>query len=141
MPKLQAQEVKWSDWIEFNGDECPLPPGTLHRLRFRDGDSVTDDDPDSWIWDRIGGRSEIVAYAVLAGVVPKDEQPAPVANSHPAIWPLVIAEMEARDKLGRERYGVPLQPHNGRDTLRDAYEEALDLCAYLRAAIYERDGK
>lgn len=57
------------------------------------------------------------------------------------IWPLVIREMEARDQLGRERYGVPLQPHNGRDALLDAFEEALDLCAYLRQAIYERDGK
>lgn len=57
------------------------------------------------------------------------------------IWPIVINEMEARDQLGRERYGVPLTAHNGRDALWDAYEEALDLCAYLRQAIYERDGK
>ena len=67
------------------------------------------------------------------------EQPAPIPNDKPAIWPLVVADMQARDKLGRERYGVPLQPNNGRDSLRDAYEEALDLCAYLRQAIYERD--
>jgi len=33
-----------------------------------------------------------------------------------------------------------LVPHNGRDALRDAYEEALDLCQYLRQALYERDG-
>jgi hypothetical protein len=69
------------------------------------------------------------------------EQPPPKATQHPAIWPLVIKEMHARDQLGRERYGVPLQPYNGRDALRDAYEEALDLCAYLRQAIYERDGR
>lgn len=68
------------------------------------------------------------------------EQPAPIANDRPAVWPLVIADMKARDRLGRERYGVPLQPGNGRDALRDAYEEALDLCAYLRQAICERDG-
>lgn len=41
--------------------------------------------------------------------------------------------------LGVTRYGTPLQPHNGRDALRDAYEEALDLVHYLRQAIYERD--
>ena len=41
----------------------------------------------------------------------------------------------------RAKYGVGLQPHNGRDVLRDAYEEALDLCVYLRQAIFERDGK
>ena len=69
------------------------------------------------------------------------EQPAPVANELPAVWPLVIMDMAARDQVGRACYGVPLQPHNGRDALRDAYEEALDLCAYLRQAIMERDGR
>ena len=57
------------------------------------------------------------------------------------IWPTVIREMHERDQLGRERYGRPLTPHNGRDALRDAYEEAQDLCAYLRQAMFERDGK
>jgi hypothetical protein len=69
------------------------------------------------------------------------EQPKPIANDKPAVWDLVLADMQARDKVGRERYGVPLQPHNGRDALRDAYEEALDLAVYLRQAIYERGGK
>jgi hypothetical protein len=32
-----------------------------------------------------------------------------------------------------------LQPHNGRDCLMDAYQEALDLAMYLRQAIFERD--
>ena len=69
------------------------------------------------------------------------DQPAPIRNDLPAVWPLVISDMQARDALGRARYGTPLQPHNGRDALRDAFEEALDLCVYLRQAIYERDGK
>jgi hypothetical protein len=69
------------------------------------------------------------------------EQSAPVANDQPAVWPLVVADMTARDAEGRRKYGVPLQPHNGRDVLIDAYQEALDLCVYLRQAIYERDGK
>ena len=38
------------------------------------------------------------------------------------------------------RYGTALQPHNGRDALLDAYEEALDLAMYLKQAIVERDG-
>lgn len=41
------------------------------------------------------------------------------------------ADMQARDRLGAKRYGTRLQPHNGRDSLRDAYEEALDACVYL----------
>lgn len=72
---------------------------------------------------------------------PPESQPAPTPNQRPAVWPLVMVDMAGRDKLGRERYGTPLQPHNGRDTLRDAYEEALDLAVYLRTAMYERDGK
>ncbi len=65
----------------------------------------------------------------------------PKTNNRAAIWPLVIADMQARDAVGRERYGTPLQPFNGRDALMDAYEEALDLCAYLRQAIEERRGE
>lgn len=74
-------------------------------------------------------------------VAQHQEQPAPTANQHPAVWPLVMVDMASRDKLGRERYGLPLQPHNGRDMLRDIYEELLDAAVYIRAAIYERDGK
>lgn len=69
-----------------------------------------------------------------------DEQPAPVGNDQPAVWDLVIADMHERDHVGRQRYGTPLQPANGRDALLDAYQEALDLCVYLRQAIYERNG-
>lgn len=37
-----------------------------------------------------------------------------------------------RRQVGLDRYGQLLCPNNRRDTLRDALEEALDLCAYLR---------
>jgi hypothetical protein len=33
---------------------------------------------------------------------------------------------------------VPLQAHNGRNALIDAYQEALDLVVYLRQAIEEQ---
>lgn len=69
-----------------------------------------------------------------------DPQPPPRANLHPPVWPLVFKDMLDRHAEGERKYGVPLQPHNGRDALVDAYQEALDLCVYLRQAIYERDG-
>lgn len=69
------------------------------------------------------------------------EQAPPVANAHPAVWPLVLDDMKARDGEGRRKYGVPLQPHNGRDTLVDLYQELLDAAVYTRTLIYERDGK
>lgn len=68
-------------------------------------------------------------------------QPAPEASNSPAAWDLVMQDMQDRDRFGHEKYGVRLQPHNGRDALKDAYQEALDLAVYLRSAIYERDGE
>jgi len=65
------------------------------------------------------------------------EQPAPQA-SEGDVWALIIHDMSQRRQGGIEKYGTPLQPHNGRDALVDAYQEALDLVVYLRQAIEER---
>lgn len=78
-------------------------------------------------------------------------EPAPKRTDTPAVWPIVVRELEghlpgapewlvqrltrdleARDAHGREKYGVALQVVNGRDAAADAYQEALDLCAYSR---------
>lgn len=69
---------------------------------------------------------------------PGDQQ-LPVPNQHPAIADLVRDDIEQRRQIGIARYGTPLQPHNGRDALRDLYEELLDGACYIRQAIYERD--
>lgn len=66
------------------------------------------------------------------------DQPPPLAREGRPIWELVVEDMQERDRIGRERYGTPLQAHNGRDALVDAYQEALDLAVYLRQAIEER---
>ncbi len=89
----------------------------------------------------MGFFDERAAGEASAETVSSIDQPPPVRNSHPAIWNLVIVDMRERDQVGRARYGTPLQPHNGRDALMDAYAEALDLTAYLRQAIFERDGQ
>jgi hypothetical protein len=65
-------------------------------------------------------------------------KPAESSDEKTPIWDLVITDMKARDRVGRERYGRPLHANNGRDALMDAYEEALDLAVYLRQAIEER---
>jgi len=54
------------------------------------------------------------------------------------ILPLVISDLQRRNIMGIKKYGTTLQSHNGRDCLMDAYQEALDLCMYLRQAIEER---
>lgn len=68
-------------------------------------------------------------------------EPDPIPNTEPAVWELVQRDMMARNGFGIAKYGTPLQPNNGRNALKDAYEEALDLCVYLRQALYERDGE
>lgn len=70
-----------------------------------------------------------------------EEQTMPTKNALPYVWSLVIRDMVDRDIVGVKRYGTRLQPNNGRDSLRDALDEALDLACYLRQVIYERDGK
>lgn len=86
--------------------------------------------------------------------MPRTEQPAPVPTDATPSWELVIHDLALhggephlsslvavdameRDARGRETYGVPLQAGNGRDTLRDAYEEILDFTVYMRTAIAE----
>jgi hypothetical protein len=71
--------------------------------------------------------------------IPMGEQPAPIPNDSIPIVDLVMQDLQSRKALGIQRYGTPLQAGNGRDALQDAYEEALDLCQYLRQAIEERN--
>ena len=47
------------------------------------------------------------------------------------------AHLRDRIALGREKYGEALRTRNGRDSLRDAYEEALDCALYLTQAAEE----
>jgi hypothetical protein len=69
-------------------------------------------------------------------------EPPPHRNiMQPAVWDLVLADMQGRDRQGEKQYGVRLQPHNGRDALKDLYQELLDAIVYCRQAIYERDGE
>lgn len=68
------------------------------------------------------------------------EQPKPRANDTTPIIDLVKSDLEERRRKGIETYGTPLRAWNGRDALQDAYEEALDLCCYLRQVIEERGG-
>lgn len=44
---------------------------------------------------------------------------------------------DARNEFGVKKYGTPLQPFNGRDSVHDSLEEAADLVVYLRTAILE----
>jgi hypothetical protein len=49
----------------------------------------------------------------------------------------VMADLQARSDMGKEKYGTRLTTENGRGALMDAYQEALDLCCYLKQDIME----
>lgn len=51
----------------------------------------------------------------------------------------VVEDMKARNEFGIQKYGMALQPFNGRQAIQDAYEEVLDLVAYLRQHKFEHD--
>lgn len=69
------------------------------------------------------------------------DQQLPTAGDGPVIHELVVADVMNRLAIGVKRYGQPLRAHNGRSFLRDAYEEVLDLAAYLRGAIEEEEAR
>ncbi len=54
-----------------------------------------------------------------------------------SIQELVRQDLIHREQVGIARYGTPLSAYNGRSAILDAYEEALDLCCYLRQVIEE----
>src|SRR5690349_14083545 len=89
-----------------------------------------------------------------------EDQPAPISTSAQPSWELVVLfaeylkvqtadpdakklldqvvdDMRERDRVGRERYGTPLQAGNGRNHLVDAYQELLDYAVYLRTHLEE----
>jgi len=86
------------------------------------------------------------------------QQDAPIPNDKPAVWDLVLADLgrinlpypqqqyikqllivdiKRRDQAGEKKYGVRLQPCNGRNALVDAYEESLDAIVYMRQELEE----
>lgn len=64
-------------------------------------------------------------------------EPPPKPNSSQPVWELVMQDMFERNEFGKAKYGTPLQAHNGRNALKDAYEEVLDLAVYLKQRIVE----
>lgn len=57
-----------------------------------------------------------------------------------AVLPYVHAAIDARAKMGEQRYGTLLKTGNGRDALMDALQESLDAPFYIMQALLEREG-
>ena len=67
------------------------------------------------------------------------DQPPPKPVAGPAIQDLVLVDVAERKRVGIERYGQPVLPHNGRNALVDLYQELLDAVMYTRQLIYEQE--
>lgn len=82
-------------------------------------------------------REELDKIGLLPVDVATVIQRRPMETAGKEAWPLVIQDMEKRNDFGSKKYATPLKVGDGRDSLVDAYQEALDLCVYLRKAIEE----
>lgn len=65
------------------------------------------------------------------------QEPMPKKGDAIIIQDEVIKDIEARKNFGYSKYGTYLQPNNGRNSLLDAYQEALDLVIYLKQKLIE----
>lgn len=87
-----------------------------------------------------------LATQSLLGVVSPAEKPTrpedqqlPSANNLPSMHDKATEDLQSRKELGARRYGVALQPSNGRDAARDLYEECLDAAAYGAQVVWEQE--
>lgn len=68
---------------------------------------------------------------------PERDQPLPVPGKIP-VQEVMIGAIRERREHGKRKYGRALETHNGRDALKDAWEEAIDLFTYLTQMRLER---
>ncbi len=66
------------------------------------------------------------------------DQPLPLPAQGPIMHEMLIELFQQRLALGISRYGQPLRAFNGRNSARDALEEAADLLVYLQQSLIER---
>jgi hypothetical protein len=76
-------------------------------------------------------------YGVTAADLSKISNP----DGRKNITDMVIADLRGREALGKAKYGKPLLPFDGRDTMRDLYEELLDAAHYIKKEMVERESR
>jgi len=87
-------------------------------------------------WDTTSARKRLAMNGLKPLAAATHEPPPEPGEAK--VLDLVMKDLTARAEEGHKKYGTYLETHNGRDALMDAYQEALDLCMYLRQAIEER---
>lgn len=69
----------------------------------------------------------------------EDSQVLPTPNDSKPIADLVCEDIQKRKELGLRKYGTPLQAFNGRNALKDLYEELLDATKYCKQLLVEME--
>lgn len=60
------------------------------------------------------------------------------SSEESTVFTELISDLVKRERQGWRSYKRPMRPFNGRDALQESYEEALDLAAYLKQLLMER---
>lgn len=68
-----------------------------------------------------------------------DQKQPVLENNNIPVWDLVKKDIDDRNEAGIKKYGTALKAFNGRNSIIDSYQEALDLVVYFRQSIEERD--
>lgn len=68
---------------------------------------------------------------------PESDQPLPRPGGVP-VQAVLIEALKLRMEFGLKKYGRPLETHNGRDPLRDMWEEMLDMVSYFTQFVLEQ---
>lgn len=55
------------------------------------------------------------------------------------ITDMVIDDLRERERIGYKKYGKVLRAFDGRDSLKDLYEELLDASQYIKKAMIEQE--
>lgn len=72
-----------SEWIEWEGGECPVSGDTEVDVRFRTGSTDSGNRASSWAWDRWDESADIVAYRVVEKVADKMQAAAAMLDAQP----------------------------------------------------------
>jgi hypothetical protein len=116
-----------SDLLEYSGEEMTVVDGDGM------GFYTMAEDNGNWFWEDACFTDYVEKTAC--------KQTTPPHEGKTKVLDYVVSDLQARAEMGKSKYGHYLETGNGRNALQDAYEEALDMCMYLKQKLLEEDGK
>ena len=55
----------YGPWIKWHGGECPVPPETMVKVKFRRGDSTSEHPASDYCWRHYGEDHDTVEYCIV----------------------------------------------------------------------------